>query len=164
MLVFFNLNFSIFWRLVLIEMIHLRITMAIKLIAGSRLIGVSSIYHQLKDLNPLSDKYPHKQSPSEILIFKILVFSFCWFIKNWMKFSFWKIRAYRNDIFSLINAVQKTKTLNEKYPNTEFFLLRIFPHSDWIRRDTISSYSVRIRENTDQKKLRIWTLFKQCES
>ena len=68
-----------------------------------------------------------------------------------MKFSFWKIKAYRKDIFSLINAVQKTKTMNEKYPNTEFFLLRIFPHSDWIRRDTIYSYSVRIRENTDQK-------------
>ena len=31
----------------------------------------------------------------------------------------------------------------EKCPNTEFFL-------------------VRIQENTDQKKLRIWTLFKQC--
>ena len=25
-----------------------------------------------------------------------------------------------------------------------------------------SPYSVRIQENTDQKKLRIWTLFKQC--
>ena len=33
--------------------------------------------------------------------------------------------------------------------NTEFFRVRIFP------------YSVRIRENTDQKKLRIWTLFMQ---
>ena len=31
-------------------------------------------------------------------------------------------------------------------PNTEFFLVRIF------------LYSVRIQENTDQKKLRIWTL------
>ena len=40
-------------------------------------------------------------------------------------------------------------------PNTEFFLVRIFPHSDWIRRDT--KY-FRMRENTDQKKLRIWTL------
>ena len=29
------------------------------------------------------------------------------------------------------------------------FLVRIFPYSDWIRRDT--EYSVRIRENTDQK-------------
>ena len=26
----------------------------------------------------------------------------------------------------------------------------------------ISPYSVRMRENTDQKKLRIWTLFMQC--
>ena len=37
--------------------------------------------------------------------------------------------------------------LCEKCPNTEAFLVRIFPHSDWIRRDT-----------TDQKELRIWTL------
>ena len=70
-------------------------------------------------------------------------------------------------------------TLREKCPNTEFSLVRIFPHSDWIRRDTpylsvfspdagkyrpektpyISLYSVRKRENTDQKKLRIGTLF-----
>ena len=28
------------------------------------------------------------------------------------------------------------KSLREKYPNTEFFLVCIFPHSDWIRRDT----------------------------
>ena len=40
--------------------------------------------------------------------------------------------------------------LCEKCPNMEFFLVRIFP------------YSVRIREHTDQKKLRIWTLFTQC--
>ena len=33
-----------------------------------------------------------------------------------------------------------------KCPNTEFFLVLIFLYSDWIR------------ENTDQKKLRIWTL------
>ena len=46
-------------------------------------------------------------------------------------------------------------TLHEKCPNTEFFLVLIFPHS-------ISPYSVRMRENTDQKKLCIWTLFTQC--
>ena len=28
---------------------------------------------------------------------------------------------------------------------------------------SISPYSVRMRENTDQKKLRIWTLFTQCK-
>ena len=40
--------------------------------------------------------------------------------------------------------------LREKRPNTEFFLVCIF------------LYSVRIQEKTDQKKLRIWTLFRQC--
>ena len=50
------------------------------------------------------------------------------------------------------------KSLREKCPNTEFFLVRIFPHSGWIRRD---SYSDLTRKNTDQKKLRIWTLFTQ---
>ena len=38
-----------------------------------------------------------------------------------------------------------------------FFLVRIFPHSDRIRIDT----DQKIRENTGQKKLRIWTLFTQ---
>ena len=42
-------------------------------------------------------------------------------------------------------------TLREKCPNTEFFLVCIF------------LYSVRIQENTDQKRLRIWTLFTQCD-
>ena len=41
-------------------------------------------------------------------------------------------------------------SLCEKCPNTEFLLFRIFP------------YSIQIRKNTDQKKLRIWTLFTQC--
>ena len=41
-------------------------------------------------------------------------------------------------------------TLREKCLNTEFFLVRKSP------------FSVRIQENTDQKKLRIWTLFTQC--
>ena len=34
--------------------------------------------------------------------------------------------------------------LRENYPNTDFFL-------------------VQIQENKDQKKLRIWTLFTQCQ-
>ena len=42
-------------------------------------------------------------------------------------------------------------TLREKCPNTEFFLVRILP------------YPVQMRESTDQKKLRIWTLFTQCQ-
>ena len=40
-------------------------------------------------------------------------------------------------------------SLRENCPNTGFFLVRIF------------LYSVRIKKNTDQKKLRIWILFTQ---
>ena len=39
-------------------------------------------------------------------------------------------------------------------PNTEYFLVRISPHSD-----CISPCSVRMQGNTDQKILRIWALF-----
>ena len=44
------------------------------------------------------------------------------------------------------------EVLREKYPNTEFFLARIFLYSVWIRRFTKSPYSARIQENIDQKK------------
>ena len=37
----------------------------------------------------------------------------------------------------------------EKCSNTVLFLVRIFPHSDWIR--SISPYYVQMRENKDQK-------------
>ena len=48
------------------------------------------------------------------------------------------------------NEIQRPcYSLREKCPNTEFFLVSIFLHSDWIN------------ENTDQKELRIWTLFTQ---
>ena len=42
--------------------------------------------------------------------------------------------------------------LREKSNNTELFLVRIFSYLDWIR---TRKYG---QENTDQKKLRIWTL------
>ena len=60
---------------------------------------------------------------------------------------FFNIRNY--DLFYFIDAWE----LREKYPNPKFFLIRTFRSK--------SPYSVQIRENTDQKKLRIWTLFTQ---
>ena len=48
-------------------------------------------------------------------------------------------------------------TLHEKCLNTEFFQVRIFLYLDWIQR-----FTVQTQETTDQKKLRIWTLFMQC--
>ena len=51
------------------------------------------------------------------------------------------------------------------YPNTEFFLVRIFPHSDWIRRDTKhTSYLSVLSPNVGKygpEKTPIWTLFTQ---
>ena len=58
-------------------------------------------------------------------------------------FNFFSINIPKNGIALSIYS------LREKCPNTEFFLVRIF------------LYSVRIQENTNQKKLRIWTLFTQ---
>ena len=49
----------------------------------------------------------------------------------------------------LIRRSMHFPSLREKCPNTELFLLRIFLHS------------VQIQKNTDQKQLRIWTLFTQ---
>ena len=51
--------------------------------------------------------------------------------------------------------------LREKCPNTEFFQVCIFPHSHWIRKDTPYSVRVRMRENTDQRKLRVCTFSTQ---
>ena len=41
--------------------------------------------------------------------------------------------------------------MRKKCPKREFFLVRIFPYLD------------SIQKKTDQKTLRIWTLFTQCE-
>ena len=53
--------------------------------------------------------------------------------------------------------------LREKCPNTELFLVRIFPHLGWIRTRnySVSPYSAQMWGNTDQKWLRIWTVFTQ---
>ena len=37
---------------------------------------------------------------------------------------------------SFAKNIEKNYSLREKCPNSEFFLVRIFLHSDWIRRDT----------------------------
>ena len=59
---------------------------------------------------------------------------------------------------------QDISSLREKCPNTEFFWsvfsrIRI-EYADLLHK---FPYWVRIRENTDQKKLHIWTLFMQCK-
>ena len=53
------------------------------------------------------------------------------------------------------------RSLREKCPNAKFFQVCIFSirteYGDWRSQ---SPFSVWIQENTDQKKLRIWILFK----
>ena len=46
--------------------------------------------------------------------------------------------------------------LREKYPNTFWSLFAEYSNL-WSK----SPYSARLHENTDQKKIRIWTLFTQ---
>ena len=47
--------------------------------------------------------------------------------------------------YKLTHCVKRVRVRSYSGPHYPL----IFPHSDWIRRDTISPYSVRMRENTD---------------
>ena len=70
-----------------------------------------------------------------------------------LDFTRYTVICFRNFKYSFCifrsNSNFEKQTLCEMCPNTDFFLVRIFP------------YSVKIRENTDQKKLLIWTFFAQ---
>ena len=78
-----------------------------------------------------------------------ICFFFSLFFLSWRFLKQIMCRTY----FRKQNAIVKqnfiAKSLREKCPNTEFFLVRIFLYLDWIQK------------NVDQKKLRIWTLFTQ---
>ena len=76
-------------------------------------------------------------------------------------------------LFLILLATKQHQILNKKlltavlhfeafYPNTNAWLycINILIPTYYLLRK--SPYSVRIQENTDQKKLRIWALFKQC--
>ena len=86
------------------------------------------------------------------------------FISFWRNTNMIKLNANRRRDDTTI-ILHPRRKLNTAWKMSKYgvFLVRIFPHSDWIRRDT-PSYSARMRENTDQKKLRIWTLFTKCKS
>ena len=79
------------------------------------------------------------------------------YLKSYLASCFRRIKRKQNSSLNTGWKVSKYGVFSGPY----------FPHSDWIRRDIrilrISPYSVRMRENTDQKKLRIWTLFTQCQ-
>ena len=62
-------------------------------------------------------------------------------------------------VIHIVQTVERSRrfkpTLHEKCPNTKFSRIR----AEYGEMRSISPYSVRMRENTYQKKLRIWTLF-----
>ena len=69
----------------------------------------------------------------------------------------WTCIRFKVKIFKVCSLILKIKnfkinsiTMREKCRNTELFLVHTFLYSHWAQ------------ENTDQKKLRIWTVFKQC--
>ena len=74
------------------------------------------------------------------------------------KSSFWLFYMPIETFFFIAENKHCAKSVEIR----SFFLVLIFPHPGLMRRNTISPYSSRIRENTDQKKLRIWTLFTHC--
>ena len=72
----------------------------------------------------------------------------CFRKKHMRKLNIWHI----SDVYFHL----RKDSLREKCPKTEFFLVRIFPHSDWIRRDTpytlylsvFSPKKIRTRKNS----------------
>ena len=65
---------------------------------------------------------------------------------------------------SFAKNIEKNYSLREKCPNSEFFLACIFPHSDWIRRDT--PYSGKFWASGDLIIFLKFSLFKprRCSS
>ena len=61
----------------------------------------------------------------------------------------------RFDIYCFKSIYLKILTLCEECPNTEFVLIRIFPHSDWMRRDTpyLSVFSPNVGKYGREKTL-----------
>ena len=55
---------------------------------------------------------------------------------NQRKLSIWRMEYDISMKQFCFELHLKDYTLREKCPNTEFFLVCIFPHSDWIQRDT----------------------------
>ena len=89
---------------------------------------------------------------------------FIWFQMNFSKYSS-RLRmtvAVPLSTCKNTNYVSDCNLLHEKCPNTDMFLVCVFliwtVYGDLLRK---SPYSVQIQENTDEKKLRIWTLCTQ---
>ena len=63
-------------------------------------------------------------------------------------------------LYSFVNQGFDKMSLREKCPDTEFFLVRIFPRSDWIRRDPSCLFvSLRIQYECGKMRTRKNSIF-----
>ena len=94
--------------------------------------GYTNVYFTTSD--------PPKMLLSIFGIYIVPTFSNMFFVKYFMKNTTNFSNQFSNfleNFYYFYGPLQKWPfSLREKCLNTEFFLVRIFPHSDWIRRDT----------------------------
>ena len=85
---------------------------------------------------------------SHAILVAILIFYFLIFLKLYLNYISIQDNNCKLKIYNANDMLQMSSiSLCKKCPNTEFFLVLIFPYLDWIR------------ENTNQKKPQIWTYF-----
>ena len=70
----------------------------------------------------------------------------------WLSFENW-VRIEKLIRYQSLDILAFALPLHEKCPNIEFFLIRIFSHSDWIQRDTehVSLFSLNARKCGPEK-------------
>ena len=116
-------------------------------------VRLNSLYSQLLSfkLDALPSRMQY-QSSYWFVIQKKIFFNRKLIINNLTSLSAWNVSKYGDFSGPYFPAIEL---------NTERYL---FPRNrtEYGERRSISPYSVRLRENTDQKKLRIWTFFTHC--
>ena len=151
----YNFTCSLFWTTP-------KLTNDIKIILNLNLLGPFKALKCFLNVNFLKHcraewvKLHKIEEVKEVFLFSISMYMF-WILNIHTIYRVRDLPQFKTELITdpRINSTnQKSKmhllsfsfySLCEMCPNTEFFLVRIFLHSDWIR------------ENLDQKKLRIWT-------
>ena len=84
---------------------------------------------------------------------------YCCFLFLILRFAlfsyYWRVSVYQIQYFWYKYCLKSVQI--RSFSGPFFFCIR----TEYGEMRSISPYSVRVRENTDQKKLRIWTLFAQ---
>ena len=104
---------------------------------------------------------------SDVLSSTLEVDNFSWFLQgicSYLQSGFWRAASLNLYPHYFIFATCICKNLacvvalHENCPDTEFFLVRIFPHSEWVRRDIQSECGkIRTRKNSVFEHFSRWT-------